>query len=509
MFKAQQSSEIWRNELNEQQFKAATHDEGPLLIVAGAGTGKTKTLAARVSHLLSEGVAPERILLLTFTRRASEEMIRRAASAIPDGPAVAKRVWGGTFHAIANRLLRIFAIPAGLTSDFTIMDRTDSEDLLDIVRHDLGFSGLNRRFPRKSTCMSIYSRRVNGNEKLNAILTRNFPWCQEWGDQLNTLFREYALRKQRSNLLDYDDLLLYLYFLLGDDQVSEVVSSLFDHVLVDEYQDTNRLQAGILLRMRRDNKNITVVGDDAQSIYSFRSATVQNILDFPDHFPGTKVVTLEQNYRSIQPILETTNRIIAQAQRRYAKELWSNNNGGERPKMITCQDETYQDEAVIKRVLEHYEEGILLRKQAVLFRASHHSASLEIALARKNIPYHKYGGLRFLEAAHVKDLVGILRILANPRDEIAWFRILQLLDGVGPVTAASVYDHVASNQFDPISIDTAKVPVATREGIATLTQCLADIIAMKEADSLAVFERVLQFYRPLLEHNYDNVAQRI
>ena len=246
-------------------------------------------------------------------------------------------MWGGTFHAIANRLLRMYASSAGFTPDFTIMDRTDSEDLLDIVRHDLGYSGLDRRFPRKSTCMSIYSRRVNGNEEMNAILTKYFPWCLEWDNQLNNLFREYALRKQRSNSLDYDDLLLYLYFLLSDDDVSRVVGRMFDHVLVDEYQDTNRLQAGILLHMRRDNTNITVVGDDAQSIYSFRSATVQNMMDFPDQFPGTKVVTLEQNYRSIQPILETTNRIIAQAQGRYAKELWSERKSGRRPELITCQ----------------------------------------------------------------------------------------------------------------------------------------------------------------------------
>jgi DNA helicase-2/ATP-dependent DNA helicase PcrA len=499
----------WLEGLNHEQRQAATHADGPLLIVAGAGTGKTNTVAARVSHLLGDGVPPERILLLTFTRRASEEMLRRAASAIPEGPAIAKKVWGGTFHAIANRLLRMSALPARLTSDFTIMDRTDSEDLLDIVRHDLDFSGLDRRFPRKSTCMSIYSRRVNGNEELAAVLTRDFPWCQEWDDQLNNLFREYALRKQRSNSLDYDDLLLYLYILLSDDEVSKAIGGMFDHILVDEYQDTNSLQASILLNMRRDNNNITVVGDDAQSIYGFRSATVQNMLDFPVHYPGARVVTLEQNYRSVQPILETTNRIIAQAHGGYSKELWSERKGEKLPVMVTCQDETYQDKAVIKRVLEHYEEGIPLRKQAVLFRASHHSASLEIALARKNIPYQKYGGLRFLEAAHVKDLVSILRILVNPRDEMAWFRVLQLLDGIGPATAALVYKHVASNHFDPVSIGAARVPAAVKEGVASLAQILADSVAMREAGPSAIIERVLEFYRPLLGHSYDNVAQRV
>ena len=262
---------------------------------------------------------------------------------------------------------------------------------------------------------------------------------------MNRLFGEYARRKQKQSLLDYDDLLLYWYHLLQEGELAKNMGKRFAHVLVDEYQDTNPLQAGILQGLRRDNHNISVVGDDAQSIYGFRSASVRNILDFPSQFPGATIIKLEQNYRSLKPILDTTNQVIAQAKERYAKDLWTIRQGGEQPHLITCVDEKDQDETVIKKVLEHYEQGVLLRQQAILFRASSHSASLELSLASHNIPFHKYGGLRFLETAHVKDLISFLRIMENPQDEMAWFRVLQLLKGVGPSTAAAGYQHILAN----------------------------------------------------------------
>ena len=320
-------SQSWLDSLNASQVQAVTYGDGPLLIVAGAGIGKTRTLACRVAHLISKGISPERILLLTFTRRAAEEMLHRAATAVSQ-EAVSTRVWGGTFHATANRLLRMFGKSAGLSPDFTIMDRADSEDFLNVARNNLGLARTDRRFPRKATCLDIYSRRVNGDEELDLVLKKYFPWCGEWKDELKKLFREYVERKQQRHILDYDDLLLYWYQLLQDDAVADLMGSRFDHILVDEYQDTNRIQAGILMGMRRSNKNITVVGDDAQSIYSFRSATVKNMLDFPSQFPGTKIVALEQNYRSVQAILETTNRVIAQTKERYTKELWSERQEG-------------------------------------------------------------------------------------------------------------------------------------------------------------------------------------
>jgi DNA helicase-2/ATP-dependent DNA helicase PcrA len=498
----------WHDKLNPQQMEAVVHGEGPLLVVAGAGSGKTRTLAHRVSHLISQGVPPSRILLLTFTRRAAEEMLNRAAAALAADPSAVKQVWGGTFHSIANRILRMYAPSAGLSPDFTVIDRSDAEDMLDVIRHDLAFSKKESRFPRKSTCMDIYSRRVNGNEELGAMLKREFPWCQMWRDELIALLRAYVERKQRQNVLDYDDLLLYWYYLLDDEKVAESVGGRFDHVLVDEYQDTNRIQAGILQRLRRESKNIMVVGDDAQSIYSFRCATVRNMLDFPQQFPGTKVVTLGQNYRSVTPVLETTNRVIAQAQERYSKDLWSTRGSGQRPQLITCFDEAEQDKAVIERVLEHYEQGVPLRRQAVLFRAASHSTSLELALARHNIPFVKYGGLRFLEAAHVKDLIAFLRILENPRDEMAWFRVLQLLDGVGPTTASAALGHVASNGHDARAIATFKAPAAARDEMSELGQLVDDLLGMHDAGPSVQIERIRLFYRPILKRRYESPEQR-
>ena len=477
------------------------------MVVAGAGTGKTRTLAYRVAYLISQGVPADRILLLTFTRRAAEEMLSRAGRAVSQ-EAVSTRVWGGTFHATGNRLLRMYGKPAGLAPDFTIMDRSDSEDFLNVLRTELGLARTDKRFPRKGTCLDIYSRRVNGDDALEVVLRRHFPWCDMWQEELKILFREYVNRKQQRHILDYDDLLLYWYQMLQDEALAVLMSSRFDHILVDEYQDTNRIQARILEGMRRTSNNITVVGDDAQSIYSFRSATVKNMMDFPQQFPGTKIVTLEQNYRSVQPILETTNRVIAQARQRYSKELWSEHGEGQVPEVITCRDENQQDDEVIRRVLDHYEQGIPLKRQAVLFRAASNSASLELALTRRNIPFRKYGGLRFLEAAHIKDLVSILRILENPRDEMAWFRVLQLLSGVGPTIAASAFAHVQANGFDPRSIGTLRAPASARSGLTALAQLIQDLSRDEELPPAEQLDRVSRFYLPLLEMNYDDPEPR-
>jgi len=405
-------------------------------------------------------------------------------------------------------MLRVYSQAAGIPPDFTIIDRTDAEDVIDVIRNDMEFSQKERRFPRKSTCLAIYSRRVNGDEELETVLKKDFPWCEMWEDELKALFRAYVNRKQRQNILDYDDLLLYLYYLLQNKEIAESIGGRFDHILVDEYQDTNRIQAGILMGMRHSNQNIVVVGDDAQSIYSFRSATIGNMLDFPQQFPGTTIVTLDQNYRSIQPILDTTNRVIAQACERYSKDLWSEREGDQRPQLIACVDETHQDDEVIRLVLEHYEQGIALRKQAVLFRAASHSNSLELALTRKNIPYHKYGGLRFLKTAHIKDLVSFLRILENPRDEIAWFRVLQLLSGVGPVTAAAAFDHIRNSQFNVTAIARYDAPVAARRELIELGSLVNELAKMGDENPSVQIERIRRFYGPLLERNYDNSEPR-
>jgi DNA helicase-2/ATP-dependent DNA helicase PcrA len=498
----------WLNELNPPQRKAVTHGNGPLLIVAGAGTGKTKTLAYRVAYLVSQGTDPGRILLLTFTRRAAEEMLKRAAAITARGASVTAKVWGGTFHAVANRLLRIYAKAVGLPEDFTVMDETDAEDLLNVIRHEMNLSSKEMRFPRKNTCREIYSRCVNGSEDLDRVLEKFFPWCAMWKNELKTLFRAYVARKQERAVLDYDDLLLYWAQLVKDEKTARAIGDRFDHVLVDEYQDTNTVQAEILMGIRSANPNITVVGDDAQSIYSFRAATVRNMLDFPKRFPGTTVVTLEQNYRSITPILETTNKVIAQARERYTKDLWSARASAQRPLLVTCKDEAKQDEYVVQRVLEHYEQGIPLRRQAALFRAGHLSDSLEIELTRRNIPYHKYGGLRFLEAAHVKDLVAFLRIAENPRDEIAWFRVLQLLDGIGPAAASNAVKHVARNHYRADSISTFEAPPAAREAIKKLGRLIRDTTATGGKSPASHVERIRLFYEPILEKIYDNPVVR-
>lgn len=498
----------WLDELNPEQRKAVTHGDGPLLIVAGAGSGKTRTLAYRVAYLIANGVDPGRILLLTFTRRASEEMVKRASSIIEKGTSTSGRVWGGTFHATANRLLRIYAKAAGLSNDFTVMDQADAEDMMNVIRHEMGLHAKEKRFPRKRTCVAVYSRCVNGTEPLADVLTKYFPWCDMWEKELKSLFQQYVTQKQERNVLDYDDLLLYWAQLVSDERLADLVGGRFDHILVDEYQDTNKVQAQILRGMRRTNNNITVVGDDAQSIYSFRAATVRNMLDFPQQFPGTTVVTLDQNYRSVEPILDTTNLVIAQAKDRYTKNLRSVRGTGERPKLVTCKDEAQQDKYVVERVLEHYEQGIPLRHQAVLFRAAHLSDSLELELTRRNIPYHKYGGLRFLEAAHVKDLICLLRIIENPRDQMAWFRSLQLLDGIGPSIAAAVIKHVAGNRNDPRSISSFTPPPAARTQWSRFVSMVEDLCSGKLANPASQVERVRKFYDPLLEKLYENPKPR-
>lgn len=497
----------WLEELNPRQREAVTHGDGPLLVVAGAGSGKTRTLVCRVAHLISSGVAPERMLLLTFTRRAAEEMLKRAAALALPGDST-RRVWGGTFHSFANRVLRMYARSAGLVPEFSVIDRADAEDFLNVIRHEMGLSRKGRRFPQKATCMDIYSRRVNSTEELHQLLSRYYPWCQEWEADLTSLFRRYAERKQQQGVLDYDDLLLYLYYFLESPRVADEVGGRFDHILVDEYQDTNRLQAGILARLRRGAGNIMVVGDDAQSIYSFRSATVRNMLDFPREYPGTTVVTLDQNYRSVQPILETTNRVIAQSSQRFSKDLWTARAEGQRPQLITCADESDEDNEVIRLVLEHYEQGIPLRRQAVLFRAASHSASLELALTRKGIPFRKYGGLRFLEAAHVKDMISFLRIVRNPRDEISWFRVLHLIPGVGPATAAKAIAHVTERGFDPAALAQFAAPPAAGRELAQLSDSLTQARLVSGNSPAAIIERVLEYYDHLLKQNYEDYEPR-
>lgn len=516
------ASRAWLSNLNPAQQAAVMHGSGPLLVVAGAGTGKTMTLASRVAWLIEQGTPPERILLLTFTRRAASEMLRRAGQLI--GQETAARVWGGTFHATANRLLRIYGAALNLAPEFTVMDEADAADLMNLLRNELGFVKAKRRFPRKNTLVSIYSRTVNAGEKLFDALNRHFPWCREDADAIREIFELYVTRKREHNVLDYDDLLLFWRVLSTTPGVGDAIAGRFEHILVDEYQDTNSIQADILAGMRRSNKNIMVVGDDAQSIYSFRAATVRNILDFPAAFPGATVVKLEQNYRSTQPILDASNAVMAYASERYTKELWSERRSQQKPVLVHCVDEPDQCTIVCGNILGHLEEGVALMKQAVLFRAGHHSDQLEIELARRNIPFHKFGGLKFIETAHIKDMLALLRILENPHDQISWFRVLHLLEGIGPRSARRIMDSLGVGQLRRSDNDAdasplrrlashaPAVPAPAEEQFVKLRDVLLDLTANAESIGLPLpvqIERLRKFYEPIFKQVYENAVIRL
>lgn len=442
---------------------------GPLLIIAGAGSGKTNTLAHRVAHLIVNGADPRRILLMTFSRRAASEMARRVericAQVLGANAAVATDAltWAGTFHGIAARLLRIYAEQIGLNVDFTIHDREDSADLMNLVRHELGLSKTESRFPTKGTCLSIYSRAVNSETPLSEVLRAHYPWVAGWEEQLKQLFSCYVEAKQTQNVLDYDDLLLYWAQTVSVPELAEDIGNRFDHVLVDEYQDTNRLQSSVLMALKPGGRGLTVVGDDAQSIYSFRAATVRNILDFPGEFtPPADVITLDRNYRSTQTILAAANGVIDLARERFTKNLWTERQSAERPKLLAVADEADQARYIVEKVLENRETGMTLKQQAVLFRSSNHSGPLEVELTRRNIPFVKFGGLKFLDSAHVKDMLAVLRFAQNPRDRVAGFRLLHMIPGVGPQTAGKILDAIASDP-EPLAA-LAEIPAPPRSG---------------------------------------------
>jgi DNA helicase II / ATP-dependent DNA helicase PcrA len=492
--------------LNSAQRDAATwgvgpggRPGGPLLIIAGAGSGKTNTLAHRVAHIVASGGDPRRILLLTFTRRAATEMIRRAQriAGAADVP------WAGTFHAIANRLLRVHAQAVGLDPAFTVLDRSDGEDLMDLLRQEAGLADRERRFPRKGTCLAIYSRTVNAQRPLRECLEQAFPWCAEHEDALRGLFRSYVAAKQARRVLDYDDLLLYWFHLVGEPRLAREVGGRFDHLLVDEYQDTNALQAEILRHMKPDGAGVTVVGDDAQSIYSFRAATVHNILEFPARFtPPAQVITLAENYRSTQPILDAANAVIGLSAQRYDKQLHSRRASQQRPVLAAVEDETVQVDYVVDKILGAREAGIDLRRQAVLFRAAHHSDALEVELGRRNIPYVKYGGLKFLEAAHVKDLMCLLRWAENPADTVAGFRVLKLMPGIGPAAARRALDHLGAAGGGLRALAGHVPPAAARARWPELCQLL-ERLGDQATDWRGQVGMVRRFYEPLLLELYD------
>ena len=494
--------------LNAEQRAAVAHGDGPLLIVAGAGTGKTRTLVHRVAALIERGVPAERILLLTFSRRAAEEMLTRVERLTGQR---SHRVQGGTFHATAHQTLRQFGQHAGIGEGFTILDQGDSEDLMQLARAALGFGARERRFPKKETLQALYSRHINTDRTVEDLLRDGFPQYVDDLADIGRVFAAYVERKVARNLVDYDDLLLFWAAMLEAEPLGEMIRSRYDHVLVDEYQDTNVLQSRILRGLCITHRNVTVVGDDAQSIYAFRGATVRNILDFPQQFPGTTIVTLDRNYRSTQPILQTANAVLAQASEGYRKQLRSiDDRPGELPWLVPTRDEQAQTLFTCDRLLQLAEtEGLRLDQIAVLVRAGYMSADLEIELAARRIPFEKWGGIRFLEAAHVKDMLAFLRVAENPRDEVSWFRLLQLMPGIGEISARRAIAALesASWRVDGLAAwDPPPRAALVHGALVTLMQRLA---GSSGADPGADIALVRGVYDEILRHRFDDAEVRL
>ncbi|MCZ6623945.1 MAG: ATP-dependent helicase [Deltaproteobacteria bacterium] len=496
----------YRRELNEAQYQAVTTSEGPFLVIAGAGTGKTRTLVYRVAHLVEIGVDPRSILLLTFTRRAAEEMLRRA-SLLNDNRCA--KVAGGTFHSFANGILRQYGRKIGLSPAFTIMDRPDSEDVIQLLRAEMGLNTKERRFPRKHTVAEIYSMALNKQWTIPDLIERDYPHLYDSLEELLQLYERYVEYKSGKTLLDYDDLLIKLKELLSDhEDMCRRLSDTYRFIMVDEYQDTNQLQARIIRLLAATHDNVMVVGDDAQSIYSFRGANFRNIMDFPKEFPGTRMIALEENYRSTQPILSFTNEIILRAEERYEKNLFTHKADGDTPLLVQAESEQNQSRFVCQKVLELREEGVPLWDIAVLFRSSFHSFDLEIELARHNIPFIKRGGFRFMESAHIKDLLAYLRILSNPQDTISWSRVLMLLEGVGTQLSQRVIHWLLEGTNPTERLRSFETRGKVAHGLRTLAQVLEACSEGYRPAEKAQY--LMQYYLPILKRKYpDDYPKRL
>ncbi len=496
----------YKNELNPQQYKAVTHLEGPQLVIAGAGSGKTRTLMFRVAFLVENNIDPQSILLLTFTRKSAQEMMRRAASILDER---CRRVAGGTFHSFANTILRKYAVEIGMVPNFSIVDRSDAEDIIQVLRTLLELNKKKKRFPQKSTVLNIISKSINKSVSIDEVVMMEYPQFEKNVADIEKIAKLYRIYKKDKQVMDYDDLLVHLRDLLKTkDEIRQKISRTYRYIMVDEYQDTNRLQAEIAVLLASEHHNILAVGDDSQSIYSFRGANFRNIMDFPNLFPNTEITTLEQNYRSTRPILELTNAVIEQAKEKYSKTLFSEIEGTQKPVFIDAMDESEQSYFIGQRVLELREEGVPLEQIAVLFRAGWHSNALEMELRHINVPYAKYGGMKFAEAAHVKDLLSYMRVLYNPFDEIAWLRILPFIEGIGTVSASKITTRILeeAGSYEPLvapELSTKKY----YNDLIILHALLVNLAGSDFSPSVKL-EYVMEYFTPIFEAKYDDFRRR-
>jgi len=493
----------YKNELNAAQLEAVESTQGQYLVIAGAGSGKTRTLVYRVAFLVEQGIKPEEILLLTFTRKAAEAMLTRASTLLDER---CRKVSGGTFHSFANSILRKYAKLLGISNAFTILDRSDSEDVVNLIRTQLAFNKQDKRFPRKRALMEIISISVNKSAPIDEVIYDEYPQFMEWTDEIKKINSEYAKYKYSKSLLDYDDLLVYLKNLLEKhDDVRLRLSDKYKYIMVDEYQDTNKLQAYIVCLLACEHKNIMAVGDDSQSIYSFRGANFKNIMDFPKIFKDAKIITLEENYRSTQPILNMTNEVIRFSEEKFEKNLYTKKQGGKLPVFVDAEDENSQSKYIVDKVLELREEGVELKEIAVLFRSGWHSHDLEIELANRNVPFVKYGGQKFVEAAHIKDVISYLRIIHNRSDQVSWHRALLLLKGVGPKTAERI---IAELMINNSGFALGSKFIDKIEGLGKLLELLNQIDEQKQ-DPAQIIHIFLKYYQPLLKDKYDDFNKRL
>jgi DNA helicase-2/ATP-dependent DNA helicase PcrA len=496
----------YKEDLNPAQYEAVTALHGPMLVIAGAGSGKTRTLTYRVARLVEEGVPPSAILLLTFTRKAAQEMLRRAAALLDQR---CERVAGGTFHSFANLILRRYVEKLGFRSGINILDRGDAEDVINLLRTKMGLNLKRRRFPRKRTIATIYSRAVNKVTPIEEVILEDYPHFAKETTDLLRLYETYQAYKRENLLMDYDDLLVYLRAVLEKNpDVQETLSKTYHYIMVDEYQDTNKIQADIIRFLAATHNNVMVVGDDSQSIYAFRGANFRNIMDFPTMFPGTKIIKLEENYRSTQPILDIANVIIGRAKEKYTKVLFTQNEHGAVPALVVAGDERMQSQFVTQRVLELREEGVPLNQIAVLFRSSYHSFDLEVELNQRNIPFVKVGGFKFMETAHIKDLLAHMKILANPLDSVSWHRVLLMVESIGPKTAEEIFQSVASSGKGLKGLTTVEPKPRYAQGFARLSKELESL----DGNHLSIVEigaKLVRYYEPILERKYDDYPKRV